>query len=354
MQNGTRVARLAPVAPAGAWQQRVGALSRLPALIRELGADPATVLADAELAPGALEAPDGAISYLAFGRLLAAGAARTRCPHFGLLTGGLWRIEDLGDVGEVVRHSPTVGDALRALAAHQQLNSGGGLAFLIERPTLVDLGYAIYHPDAVGCVEIYDAVLATGIGILRELGGPDVVLSEVHIAHARPRDARAWRTAFGVAPSFDATTSALRFPASWMTRPVAGAVAARRDAALRRIASHWAGDVVPRAMRASRLTMLQGDVSGEATARMLSMHRRTLNRRLKEQGTTFQAVLDRVRFEAARQLLEETRLAQDEIASALGYASVSPFMRSFRRWTGTTPGQWRRSAVREADGAPTA
>jgi len=96
-----------------------------------------------------------------------------------------------------------------------------------------------------------------------------------------------------------------------------------------------------------RLLMLSGHVSGEDTARMLSMHRRTLNRRLKAQGTTFQSVLDRVRLEAARQLLEGTRLPLDDIAASLGYASVSPFMRSFRRWTGTTPGQWRRGGTAE-------
>jgi AraC-like DNA-binding protein len=100
-------------------------------------------------------------------------------------------------------------------------------------------------------------------------------------------------------------------------------------------------------MRSIRLLMLSGHVSGEDTATMLSMHRRTLNRRLKARGTTFQAELDRVRFEVARQLLEGTRLPLDDVAASLAYASVSPFMRSFRRWTGTTPGHWRRGGASE-------
>jgi transcriptional regulator GlxA family with amidase domain len=73
------------------------------------------------------------------------------------------------------------------------------------------------------------------------------------------------------------------------------------------------------------------------------MQRRTLNRRLEAHGTTFQELLDQVRFEVARDLLTATHMAIDDIAAAVGYASVSPFMRSFRRWSGTTPGRWRRT-----------
>ena len=73
------------------------------------------------------------------------------------------------------------------------------------------------------------------------------------------------------------------------------------------------------------------------------MHRRTLNRRLKAEGTTFQHVLDEVRFEIARDLLSNSNVHLDDIAATLGYAAVTPFMRTFRRWSGTTPGQWRRS-----------
>jgi AraC-like DNA-binding protein len=76
---------------------------------------------------------------------------------------------------------------------------------------------------------------------------------------------------------------------------------------------------------------------------MLAMHRRTLNRRLKAHGMTFQQILDQVRYEVARELLADTEIAVNNIAAALGYTSISPFVRSFRRWSGTTPGRWRRT-----------
>jgi len=76
----------------------------------------------------------------------------------------------------------------------------------------------------------------------------------------------------------------------------------------------------------------------------LAMHRRTLNRRLKAQGTTFREVLEDVRFEAARQLLTATQSSLDDIAAALAYAGMSAFMRAFPRRAGSAPGQWRQAA----------
>jgi len=330
------------------WQQRVGGFARLPELVRGLGADPGALLEAAGLAHDALDDADRAVPYASIGRVLALGAERTGCAHFGVLAGRLWRLEDLGAVGETMLRSPTVGDALRMLAAHQHLNSGGGLAFLLERASAVDLGYAIYHPGVVGTAQLFDSALAVGMQVLRELCGPAFAPVDVLLPHAKPPDVAPWRALFRVVPHFDAEIGALRFAPFWLARPVAGADPRRLQAVLRGIdRPRGEGDLVPRVMRSIRLLMLSGHVSGEDTATMLSMHRRTLNRRLKARGTTFQAELDRVRFEVARQLLEGTRLPLDDVAASLAYASVSPFMRSFRRWTGTTPGHWRRGGASE-------
>lgn len=279
----------------GGWTQRVGAYSNLPALIRELGADPVALLRAAGLSSDALAEPDVAVPYARLGRLLQLAAERTGCAHVGLLAGRLWHLEDLGLVGEVVRHSPTVGDALRTLTVYQHLNSGGGLAYLIERPAVIEVGYAIYHPQIEGGDQIYDGVLAAAANFLRELGGVACSPSEVLLPHTRPADPSPWRTFFRVAPHFDAELGALRFPATWMQRAVEGADPERFRHARRLAEAAGRGELRQRVMRALRILMLSGDVSGEGTARMLSMHRRTLNRRLQDQGTTFQAVLDQVR-----------------------------------------------------------
>jgi AraC-like DNA-binding protein len=89
--------------------------------------------------------------------------------------------------------------------------------------------------------------------------------------------------------------------------------------------------------RLLRTLLLERKASGDEVAHILSMHRRTLNRRLEAQGTSFQNILDEVRFEAACQLLDATKIPLTEIAASLGYSESSAFSRAFRRWSGEAP-----------------
>jgi AraC-like DNA-binding protein len=338
---------LSPDWPSEGWNQRVGAFTGVPALLRELGADPDTVLACAGLAPNALSDPDKHIPYGALGRLLEFSAQATHHPQFGLLAGRMWRLDDLGAVGKLVRHSTPLREALRLLVVHQHLNSGGGLAFALNRATIVDFGYAIYYPRIAGADQIIDCTLAGAFNLLRELAGATWTPSEVFLAHAKPADAVLYRNMFKCVPRFNCEFNAFRFPSYWLDCPVEGADPEQRRIALAQVRAFDPGLLIQHVYRSLRTLLLSGKTSGDDLAQMLSMHRRTLNRRLRDLGTTFQAVLDDVRFEAARQLLCYSDVSLDEIAASLGYAGVSPFMRTFHRWTGITPGQWRRRAVEQ-------
>ena len=326
------------------WRQRVGALGVLPALLRQLGVDPAPVLTAAGLDASALDVAGNTIPYAAFAKLLDEGARRSGCAHFGLLGGQAWHLSSLGMLGELIRHSATVGDALRTGVVYHHLNSQGGVVFLRQDGAVAEFGYAIYHRVERGANEIYDAVLATLVNFMRELCGAGWVPSEVLVAHAAPADASPYRRLFRCPVRFDAELNALRFGAHWLDQPVAGADRnALRE--LRRQADALAQpELIDRLRRSLRVLLLKGVASGDAVADMLAMHRRTLNRRLEALGTTFREVLDDVRFDAACELLAATQLPLDDVAAALGYAGVSPFSRAFRRRAGTAPGQWRRDA----------
>jgi len=333
----------APTSSSEGGRQRVGMLSELPALLRRLGVEPADVLASANLAPDAVDEPERQIAYSAFGRLLAESANRTHCAHLGMLAGRMWRLADLGLVGELARHSPTVGEALSTLAVHQHLNSEGGLVYLNVGEETAELGYAIYLAGVSGVDQIYDAVNAVAFNCVRELCGPGWRPTEVLFAHARPDDLSPYRDLYRVTPRFNAEVSAIRFPARWLSKPIDGADEARRRLLQQRSDAVGGGQVVEQVRRTLRLLLLRGRHKGDEAAQMLSMHRRTLNRRIKAEGSTFQHVLDEVRFTVARQLLTGTDISLDDVAAMLGYSGVSPFMRAFRRWTGSTPGDWRRS-----------
>ena len=80
----------------------------------------------------------------------------------------------------------------------------------------------------------------------------------------------------------------------------------------------------------------------EHVAHHMGMHLRTLERRMKERGTSFRVERDRVRFEIARELLSRDSTTNTQIAYLLGYSGDTAFNRSFKRWAGMTPRQWRK------------
>jgi AraC-like DNA-binding protein len=332
------------VAAMSGGMQRVGAFTMLPALVRQLGADPITTLESAGLAADALDAPDKRVPYAALGRVLSETALLARCDHVGLLAGRLWRLADLGLVGDLMRNCATVGDALRTLTLWQYQNSESAVAFLREGSGVVDLGCAIYESGVDGVDQFADTYLAAAFNFLRELCGPEWVPSEVFLPHVQPSDCTQYRNLFKTQPHFNSEFCALRFPAHWMDKAIEGADPHRLRSARGRMRPATHPTLVQQVVRALRVLMLDGRSSGDEVARMLSLHRRTLNRRLRALGTTFQRVLDQVRLDVAQQLLRGSDISLDDLAAALGYAGVSPFMRTFKRWTGVTPTQWRRTA----------
>lgn len=95
--------------------------------------------------------------------------------------------------------------------------------------------------------------------------------------------------------------------------------------------------------------MTSGRTGAEDVVAALGISRSTLQRRLRDEETTYQALLDTTRREMAIRYLMKTNLRADEIADVLAYRDANSFSRSFRRWTGLSP-----LAFREANNRPSA
>ena len=94
-------------------------------------------------------------------------------------------------------------------------------------------------------------------------------------------------------------------------------------------------DVVARQLRG-------GDPSVQATAKALGLTPRTLQRRLNDEGVSYQVVVDQLRAELAARYLETEGLSVTEVAFLLGYSEASAFARAYKRWTGKSPTEARR------------
>ena len=78
-------------------------------------------------------------------------------------------------------------------------------------------------------------------------------------------------------------------------------------------------------------------------ARRLHMSRRTLQRNLSKEGTTFQKLFDAYRHSAALTLLKDPEISSDEVGHLLGFSEPSTFYRAFKRWENATPGAYRKN-----------
>jgi AraC-like DNA-binding protein len=90
-----------------------------------------------------------------------------------------------------------------------------------------------------------------------------------------------------------------------------------------------------------REQLTDGGPSLERVAAALKMSRRTLQRRLADEGVSFQELAESVRRELARLYIKDPRRPLGEVAFMLGYQELSAFFRAFRRWTGMTPSEFR-------------
>lgn len=145
-------------------------------------------------------------------------------------------------------------------------------------------------------------------------------------------------------------TTLVRFSPLDATRPFLTANAGMWDffePELRRRLNDLAGDATLSAkVRAALIELLPaGSGSAQGVARHLGVSTRTLQRRLGEDGVTFQKLLADLRGELAHHYLTQSTLSLTEIAFLLGYDNANSFHRAFNQWTGRTP-----LGVREAAG----
>jgi AraC-like DNA-binding protein len=323
---------------------RIGSTLAIPEVLKSLGAHPATVLREAGLDLALFDDPENLITYAARGRLLGLCAARTNCPHFGLLLGAHGGLQGFGLVGLLARYSSNVETALRSLVQFLHLHVRGAGAALSRSGESAMLSYRIYLTNVEATDQLGDGAVAMMFNILRALCGPDWKPSEAMFAHRTPDDVKPYRKLLGTRLVFDAEEYGIVFHASWLARPLPEADAQLRKLLQRQVdalvATH--GDDFPAQVR-SVLTAALGSNQGgaERVAAIFSMHPRTLHRRLAAFGKSFQALSDECRYAAARQMLETSNLDVATIADILDYSAASAFTRAFQRWSGDTPARWR-------------
>jgi AraC-like DNA-binding protein len=190
--------------------------------------------------------------------------------------------------------------------------------------------------------------LATALRFAREGTGENIVPLHVCFAHAAPYDTSEHRRFFGIPVRFGAGSNSMLVGAADAARPLHGADEALSGVIRRRLekvlAEHPPSAPGPLSGRVRHVIVerLGATALGpSAIARELGVSRRTLSRRLSEEGTSFRNIVDDVRRELACALLHDRTSSVADVAFFLQYSEPAAFNRSFRRWTGQTPSEFR-------------
>ena len=329
---------------------RVGVCTEIPGLLEEAGVDTGAVLRDVGLPEDALNSPDNQIPYRSVGDLLDACVRRTGDASFGLRLGQLATPQSVGLVGDLMTHAPSLGEAMSDLLSNHQRYVRGGMPYLFRSNEHAYVGFAIYLQNMAGVDQIYDANMAGGCALFRQLAGAKPV--EVHLGHKPPDDIAAYRRVFGVRVVFNYEHSALVYALGDLQRPIPGADPAQRRRIEALVREYWQverPDFAGQVARLLRSRVTDGDVSMAEMVNLLGLQERTISRRLALAGTTFRELVNQTRFSVACEMLELTDLPVTQIALALNYSETSVFSRSFLRWSGgVTPSGWRARATKSA------
>jgi AraC-like DNA-binding protein len=316
------------------------------AVAARVGLEPAQALAAAG-GPSALEDVDGRVSARA-----AEALCRTLQEHIGLarFARALAR-PPVGDnaLDLVVRNSATMGQALRREVELFSVSTTLADLKLIEAPRTARLLLVPRQPLAAPLDVVAEILFVlVHLARIREATGTHALL-EGWLRMRRPGRAlaRAISETAGGPVRFGATETAVVLPSSILDEPVREAKPVIEAAslvyvdALRRRLER---DVQVRSRLARELlTMLPlGELTLGAAARRLATTPRTLQRKLRDEGTSFQQVIDEVRREMTVALIRDHATPTSEIAFVLGFRDLSSFHRAFKRWMGIPPGEFRR------------
>lgn len=270
---------------------------------------------------------------------------RLNDPVFGIRLAQAQRPGALDVVDYALRASSTLQECLRKLLRYQRLlHDGAGLRLDVD-PALARL----HHRPLPGFLvprHTVEYILSSVVHFGRGVTGVDWAPLSVSFPHSAPADLSEHQRFFRAPVRFGQPLAELFLPRDVLDLPVRGGDPAL-GAVLDRVADAWLArlprqrDVVAEVRRQVRLDMRGTAPTAEVIARRMGISQRSLLRRLEAEGTTYRDVVDGVRRDLAEGWLRDEGIKLTELAFLLGFSDVSAFYRAFRRWTGTTPGEYR-------------
>lgn len=320
----------------------------LPA-IEAAGGHPDDILGPLGLKRTTFSSTHGFIPSADFARVLEEAARVTGDDCFGLHFGERYHPKNIGPLIYVVLNSPTIAVGLENIARYLRVHNEAADVSFVLGPKWAYLRHLLADLAADESRRQHNEYsLAVGLGTIRLMVGSDWAPVEVQFEHKPPGETSEHARVFGAPVSFGHPANAFVVEPEFCQRQIPAADA-RLYPILRRYLDRILDELPPEdglltsARRAIGDLMRQGEPKLGPVANKLAIGPRTLQRRLKERGADFKALVDDTRRRFSLRYLQDRKNTLTEVAYLLGYSEVSAFNRAFKRWTGSTPSDYRRT-----------
>lgn len=244
-----------------------------------------------------------------------------------------------------VQSSSTVIEALERAVRYAPVITTAAAMSLVRGPHTTRLIYGVAAGAEVEQVAT-EASIACAVRFTRQTWYGLPIVQAVRLDRPTPADALRWTRMLGCPVTFNAGENAIEYANRWLETPLNTAnqdVAQGLDNVLNDYLERQRRLNLPERVRNAILRYLPlAEVQQSRVAEDLGMSVRNLHRHLLKHATSFKLLLDDCRRQLAFSYLRQTDYSINEICYRLGFNEPSSFNRAFRRWTGASPGKWRR------------
>ncbi len=314
--------------------------------IESCGHDPVPVYRKAGINPALLRKSDARINISHVDELWRRAVELLDDPCFGIRMSAHWHPSYVGALGYAWCASSTLRTALNRVVRYihvvtEDLNirledTTGGLK------VVVDLEKSIFTLP-----QHHDVVAAVLMHMCRFNYGEELLPTEVCLAHDKPPCDEVISDFFRTPVRYGTAQTSITLAVGDVDRELSSAnreLALMHDEFLMKyLIEIKKGDIVQQIQSLIIENLPSGKVSDNLIAKELNLSERSLQRKLKEHGTTFRTILDNVREMAAIQYIQNPVNTMSDIAFLLGFSEQSAFSRAFKKWTGTSPIKYRNS-----------
>ncbi len=277
--------------------------------------------------------------------------------YFGMISGGKVPNGTFRMMCHAIIHCPTLEKVIYRASAFHEICRGAQIKPVLVRKgryakiSFAPTDHAEQDLDTLLQQETPERIrtsLSMWHHFISWLLGAQVELKAAYFTCPPPEDEDSYRKLFRSEVRFDQHENALVFAARYLDQPPVQTEHTLRSF-LKTAPFQLIAMVNDDASLTSQVEALIGKdfsrplPSAEAIASMLNLSVSTLRRRLLEEDTSYQTIKDECRKRAAFHYMSSPQLSINDVAELMGFDDPSAFFRSFKRWTGMTPGEFRRS-----------